>query len=406
MSAVSDEQQGVNNDPTLQVEVQGNNITLLGTAHVSRHSAEQVEFLLRSGEFNCVAVELCEARHFALSNPDSLAEMDLMQVIREGKASMIAANLAMGAFQQRLADQFGIEPGAEMRAALNTAQELDIPVVLIDRDIGTTLKRTAHSLSWWRRWALFSGLIAGLVSKDDVTEDEVESLKQGDMLESTFAEFAQDREDLYRPLIAERDTYMATRLMETHQAGDDKKTLAVIGAGHLKGIGEQLEVIDEPESTRVQLETLPVKSRWPKLIPWAIALLIVSGFVIGFMRSPDLGWQLVMEWVIINGSLSALGALIATAHIGTVITAFVAAPLTSLNPTIGAGMVTAAAELWLRKPHVSDFSELRRATSSFTGWFKNRVSRTLLVFLFSTLGSAIGTYLAGFRIFDLLTNGQ
>ena len=147
---------------------------------------------------------------------------------------------------------------------------------------------------------------------------------------------------------------------------------------------------------------MPHKSRWPKLIPWVIVALVMTGFYLGFTRNPDLGWQLVRDWVLINGGLSALGALLAAAHPLTVVTAFLAAPITSLNPTIGAGMVTAAAELWLRKPRVGDFSSLRHDTTELRGWWRNRVSRTLLVFLLSTLGSAAGTYIAGFLIYDRL----
>lgn len=392
-----------NQDPTAQIQIFDNSVTLLGTAHVSRHSAEQVETLLRSGNYNCLAIELCDHRLQALTNPDQIAQMDLMQVIKQGKAAMVAANLAMGAYQQRLAEQFGIEPGAEMRAALSTAAELNIPVIAIDRDIGTTLKRTAHSLPWWRRWTLFSGLIVSLISKEEVTEDDIEKLKQGDILENTFAEFAQDRQDLFEPLIAERDRFMAARLLQTHHQGDAKKTLAVIGAGHLKGTQAAVEQIQAPAPLLEKLSHVPKGSWWPKVIPWLIALIIVAGFIAGFYQSSELGWQLIIDWILINGGLSALGALIATAHPLTVLTAFAAAPLTSLNPTIGAGMVTAAAELWLRKPRVDDFSKLRQDTARMSGWWKNRVSRTLLVFLFSTLGSAVGTYLAGFRIFEKLT---
>jgi pheromone shutdown protein TraB len=160
--------------------------------------------------------------------------------------------------------------------------------------------------------------------------------------------------------------------------------------------------MERPARVIEKLDHLPTPSRWPRLIPWLIVALVISGFVIGFLRSPELGWQLVMDWVLINGALSALGALIAAGHPLTILTAFVAAPITSLNPTVGAGMVTAAAELYLRKPQVGDFSRLRHDTTQVRGWWRNRVSRTLLVFLFSTLGSAVGTYLAGFRIFGRL----
>ena len=391
-------------NPSLLREVRygDTSITLLGTAHISRSSAEQVARELDSKAYEAVAIELCPSRFDALNNPQRLAELDLMQVLRQGKASMVMANLAMAAYQQRLGEQLGIEPGAEMRMAIEQADKHELPVVLIDREIGTTLKRTARNLSWWRRGMLFSGLVASLVSREEVSEEDIEHLKEGDVLETTFAEFAHDRDDLYQPLIDERDRYMAAKLREAAAEHPGRPLLAVVGAGHLNGIEKYLRDTLPPREILTSLEQLPSKSRWPKLIPWAIAGLVLFGFYLGFSRNPDLGWQLVRDWVLINGGLSAVGALIAAAHPLTVVTAFLAAPLTSLNPTIGAGMVTAAAELMLRKPRVGDFSRLRADTTQLRGWWQNRVSRTLLVFLFSTIGSAIGTYVAGFLIYDRL----
>lgn len=390
--------------PLADINIGDSHVTLLGTAHVSRVSAEQVCNLLETGDYDAVAVELCPSRYNALINPDTLARMDLFRVIRDGKASMVMANLALGAYQQRLADQFGIEPGAEQRAAVNYARENHRPVLLIDREIGVTLKRVIHNIPWWQRIGIFAGLIASILSREEVTEEEIEALKEGDMLETTFAEFAEDRQDLYLPLIDERDRYMAARIRQELSQDGHKNVLVVIGAGHLKGIRQYLEANPgKPEEVISELDHLPRPRRWPKLIPWFIVVLILIGFAIGFARSPALGWQLVLDWVLINGVLSGLGALLAAAHPLTVVTAFLAAPITSLNPTIGAGMVTAAVEIYLRKPRVGDFSTLRHDTTRLRGWWQNRVSRTLLVFLFSTLGSAIGTYLAGFRIFERLT---
>jgi len=390
--------------PLADINIGDSRVTLLGTAHVSRVSAEQVCNLLESGNYDAVAVELCPSRYNALINPDTLARMDLFRVIRDGKASMVMANLALGAYQQRLADQFGIEPGAEQRAAVNYARENHRPVLLIDREIGVTLKRVIHNIPWWQRIGIFAGLIASILSREEVSEEEIEALKEGDMLETTFAEFAEDRQDLYLPLIDERDRYMAARIRQELAQDGHKNVLVVIGAGHLKGIRQYLEANPgNSEEVISELDHLPKPRRWPKLIPWFIVTLILIGFAIGFARSPALGWQLVLDWVLINGVLSGLGALLAAAHPLTVVTAFLAAPITSLNPTIGAGMVTAAVEIYLRKPRVGDFSTLRHDTTRLRGWWQNRVSRTLLVFLFSTLGSAIGTYLAGFRIFERLT---
>ncbi len=390
-------------EPLAEIRVGNSTITLLGTAHVSRASAEKVGELLESGSFDAAAVELCPSRYNAIIDPDALARMDLFRVLKEGKASMVAANLALGAYQQRLAEQFGIEPGAEQRVAIDHAQRTHKPVLLIDREIGITLKRVLGNVAWWKRFGLFAGLLGSVFSKEEVTEEEIEGLKEGDMLETTFAEFAEDRQDLYEPLIDERDRYMAARLLEEVEEKGHENILAVVGAGHLKGIRTYLERgMDKPSEVIGELDRLPRPSRWPKIIPWVIVVLVLFGFGLGFSRSTDLGWQLVLDWVLINGGLSALGALVAAAHPVTVITAFLAAPLTSLNPTIGAGMVTAAVEIFMRKPRVGDFNELRHDTTHVKGWWQNRVSRTLLVFLFSTLGSAAGTYLAGFRIFERL----
>lgn len=390
-------------EPVIDLRIGESHVRLLGTAHVSRSSAEKVRELLATGEYDAVAVELCPSRYNALIDPDALARMDLFRVLKEGRAAMVAANLALGAYQQRLAEQFGIEPGAEQRAAIEYARDNHCATLLIDREIGVTLKRIYRNVAWWQRFSLLAGLIASLLSRDDVDEEEVERLKEGDILETTFAEFAEDRQDLYLPLIDERDRYMAARLrLEVEQQGHEN-ILAVVGAGHLKGIAQYLrEASDSPANTVQALDRVPAPSRWPRLIPWLVVVLIISGFVYGFQHSSDLGWQLVWDWVLINGGLSALGAAVAGAHPLTVVSAFLAAPLTSLNPTVGAGMATAAVEIFLRKPSVGDFSALRHDTSSLRGWWRNRVSRILLVFILSTLGSAVGTYLAGFRIFDRL----
>lgn len=379
--------------------------TLLGTAHVSRASAEDVHTLLAGGGFDAVAVELCPARHQALVNPDVWGQTDLYQVFRQGRASMMAASLALGAYQQRLAEQFNVRPGEEMQAALEGALQRGLPVLLIDRDVGTTLRRVYRNVPWWQRLGILGGLLGSVLSREQVSEQEIERLKEGDLLETTFAEFADRNTVLYQPLIAERDEYMAARLCEEAQGSGHKNILAVIGAGHLKGIAARLEdttTCVDPKVTVQRLEARPPASRWPKLIPWLIVAVILAGFVIGFSRSPDLGWSMVWDWLLINGTLSALGALVATGHPVTVLTAFLAAPWTSLNPMIGAGMVAGAVELYFRKPRVTDFNTLRHDVTHWRGWWRNRVSRTLLVFFLASLGSAIGTYVAGFLIYDRL----
>jgi pheromone shutdown-related protein TraB len=389
--------------PVKTVRLGDTEIVLLGTAHVSRASAEDVRRHLTAGEFDAVAVELCPSRHQAMSDPDQLARMDLFQVLKQGKAGMVAASLALGAYQQRLAEQFGIEPGAEMRAAIAGAKEAGVPLLVIDREVGVTLKRIYRRVGIFQRLTLISGLAASVISRDKIDEAEIERLKEGDMLESTFAEFAERSGMLYDTLIAERDRYMAAKLQQECAGGRFRRVLVVIGAGHLAGLAAHLEQpMAAPAEVAAELERVPEPSRWPKLLPWVVVGLIIAGFVYGFSQSQSLGWQLVLDWVLINGTLCALGSLIALAHPLTVIASFFAAPITSLNPTIGAGFVAASVEIGLRRPKVGDFARLRSELTHLRGWWHNRVARTLLVFLLSSLGSGIGTYVAGFRIAERL----
>lgn len=401
----------VSEEPMATLMVGDSRVTLLGTAHVSRTSAEKVKELIETGDYDAVAVELCPSRYNSIVDPDALAKMDLFQVIRDGKASMVAASLALGAFQQKAAEQMGIQPGAEMREAIDCAKAAKLPVLLVDREVGTTLKRIYRNVPWWRRMNLVAGLVASVVSSEKVSEEEIERLKEGDILESTFAQFAEEEQDLFKPLIGERDHYMVARLQQEIAKHPHENILVVIGAGHLAGMVKRFEEIaaeatvadSGADQVVEQLDAIPKGMSWLKYFPWVIVGLVFLGFGIGFSRSPEMGWDLVMDWVLINGGLAAIGALIAAAHPLTVVGAFLAAPLTSLNPTIGAGMVTAGIEVYLRRPKVGDFGKLRADTTTIKGWWRNRVTRTLLVFMFSTIGSAIGTYVAGFRIVGRLS---
>lgn len=392
-------------EPIKTLEIDGHKITILGTAHISQASADKVKELIATGEFDAVAVELCPSRHKAIVNPDLLSKMDLFQVIKKGQASMVAASLALSAFQQRMAERLGIEPGAEMRTAIKDAAEAKLPVLLIDREIGTTLKRIYHNVPWWRRMELYSGLLASIISRESVSVEEIERLKEGDVLESAFSQFAENEKHLFKPLISERDEYMSARLIKESVENDYQHTLAVVGAGHMKGIEHILKSrsINDPDTTIQQLDTIPESINWFKFLPWLIVALVLTGFTIGFMRSPDVGMTMIIDWILINGGLAALGAAIALAHPLTILTAFLAAPITSLDPTTGVGMFTALAETYLRKPTVGDFSRLRNDTTSLRGWWHNQVTRILLIFLLSSLGSAIGTYVAGFKILELIT---
>jgi pheromone shutdown-related protein TraB len=397
--------------PRRVLDVDGVQVTLLGTAHVSRRSAEEVAEAIDGGTFDAVAIELDPARHAALVDQAGFARLDLYQAWKANKLGMVAISLALGAFQQRLADQLGIEPGAEMRAAIARAAAHRLPLWLVDRDIGITLRRVVANVPWWQRATLLMGVLGSVVNRQPIDAAEIERLKEGDVLASTFAEFAEDEARVFEPLIAERDRFMAARLRQEltrarRRGAPPRAVLVVVGAGHLAGLAQALEDADPGEAATAEellrLQRTPAPGVWRRVLPWALVALILTGFAIGFSREPDLGWRLLVEWVLINGGLAGLGAAIALAHPLTVLATALAAPFTSLNPMVGAGFVAAGVELSLRRPRVGDLVALRRDVTHPRGWWSNRAARSLLVFILATAGSVIGTYLAGFRIVERL----
>lgn len=390
--------------PVREVVRDGVRYTLLGTAHVSPASVRAVHEMIAGQSWDAIAVELCAARLEALEGRKSWQELDLFQIIREGKAGLVMVNLALSGYQKRIAEQFDIEPGAELKAASEDARSHDIPLQLIDRDLATTLRRTYAAVPWYKRFYLTTGLILSSFSSEEIDEEAIERLKEGDILESTFTEFAEQSPELYDALISERDRFMAARLRTENADRDSTSVLVVVGAGHLEGLARHLEHDTADASGEVAaLAKLPPKNQWIKFIPWLITALVIFGFWLGFQRDTELGWRLVGIWVLVNGGLSALGAAIARGHPLTVLTAMLAAPLTSLNPAVGAGMVAGAVESVLRKPTGHDLERLREDATTLKGWYRNSATRILLVFFLSSLGSALGTYIAGFKLFQLLS---
>ena len=372
---------------------------LLGTAHVSRVSADAVRTMLEREPFDAVAVELCDSRYQSMRDPEAFRKLDLFQVIRQGKVGLIAANLALSAFQRRLAEQFGIEPGAEMKAAIDGAEARGLPVWLIDREIGVTLKRAHRSVGFLDRMSIVGGLGASLLTHEEVSEDEVEKLKQGDLLGSMFSEFARESPPLYDALIGERDRYMTARLREQAEGNPARRVLVVIGAGHLAGIERELGTQDEPPRPLLdKLAQTPPPSRWPKWIAIGVFVVIAGAIGYAFTRDTRAGADALLAWVLFTGGFAAIGAIAAAAHPLSVIAAFIVAPLKPFRPGVPASAVSAGVEAWLRKPRVADFDTLRDDVSHWTGWWKNRIARTLLNFMFVTIGTIAGEYTAGFHI--------
>ena len=387
-------------EPLECVHRDGVQYVILGTAHISRQSMDAVETLLAENTFDAVAVELCASRAQSIRNPENFKQMDLFQIIRQGKTGMVAASLILSSFQKRLADQYNICPGAEMKAAIDGADARNLPTWLVDRDLGITLKRAWQNQSFWKRFGLFSGLLAAVFERTDVNADDIEKLKQGDMLESAITEFTTHSPTMYHSLIAERDAYMAARLRtEARSMNPGSKVLVVVGAGHLSGLCKALSSQqNDPEHETAKLSQVMPRARWPKWLAIGFVLLVFIAIGITFHHNTKLGMQALRDWVLYTGGLAVLGALLARAHPVSVLAALIAAPIKPFRPGIPAGGISAMAEAWVRRPRVADFDSLRDDITHWRGWWKNRVARTLLNFFLVNLGTIIGEYSAGLHI--------
>ncbi len=386
--------------PVKVCTVNGIEYTLLGTAHVSQKSIDAVQMAISEGGFDTVAVELDANRHRQLTQPDALYKLDIFQIIREEKIGLVAANLSLAAYQRRLAEQLGVEPGAELKAAANDAAQAGLELVLIDRDAGTTLKRAWSALGWLQRSRLTAELGAGLISSDEIGEEEIERLKQGDMLESSFGEFARQTPPLFEALIAERDRYMAAKLLQLSHAGNAKRVLAVVGAGHLAGLEQALQdPLNREPNVIEQLDSIPAKSS----IPWFslfLALFLIGGFAWGMQQGGlKLAGTLLLQWAVITGTGGLLGCIAAKGHWLSCLAAFFASPLTPLHPALSSGMVSAYVEAKLRKPTYQDLLELKNDTTQISGWWKNRFARILVNFILTNAGTALAVWIAGAAFF-------
>jgi pheromone shutdown-related protein TraB len=395
----------LHDQPLARVERDGIEYVLLGTAHVSRTSVDAVNALIEREPFDAIAIELCESRARGMRDPEGFSKMDLFQVIRTGKAGMVFASLALSSFQQRIAEQYGIEPGAEMKAAMAAADARGLPLWLVDREIGITLNHAYRGVRFRDRMGIIGSLIASVLSREDIDEAEIEKLKQGDILEGAFGEFARESKPLYEALIGERDRFMAARLREeSTQHPAAKRVLVVIGAGHLAGTERELRAQQEPP--RAIVEPLGAKlpaPKWPKYLAIGVMLAIFAAIGFLFWRNATMGWHALRDWVIYTAVLSAIGAAIAGGHPLSILTAGVMGPLKPFRPPgLSSGVFSGMVEAWLRKPRVADFQSLRKDLLHVSGWWRNRVARTLLVFMLSNLGTIAGEYLAGIRIFSRL----
>lgn len=373
--------------------IDGKEFILIGTAHVSKNSAEQVKEVIEAEKPDSVCIELDEQRYQSIMAGSKWEEMDIFKVIKENKSTLLLMNLAISSFQKRMANQFGINAGQEMIQGIQSAKEVGADLVLADRDIQTTFSRIWGNVGMWGKLQLLSSVIASIFSNETITEEELEKMKSQDMINTVLSDFTKSFPRLKTPLIDERDQYLSQKIKEA--PGD--KIVAVLGAAHVPGITEEIK----KEHDLNLLSQRPRKSKAPKIITWMIPIFILAMIGYTFYNNPSAGLQQTMSWVLWHGSFSALGAAIAFGHPLTVITAFLVSPITALDPITAAGWFAGFVQAYFRRPNVGDFKNLANDVTSVKGFWNNKVTRILLVVVLCNIGSSIGTFIGGADVIRL-----
>jgi pheromone shutdown-related protein TraB len=368
-------------------------VIVLGTAHVSRESVDLVRSAIDELRPDAVCVELDAKRFEALARPERFEALDLREVIRTRQLATLGLNLALASYQRSLGLSLGVRPGAELLEAARCAEEAGIPVALCDRDVRVTLRRAWRALGFWKRSLLVASFAGALFERQELSEEDLRELRRTDVLSRLLTELGEAFPGLKTVLIDERDAYLAERIRET----PGRRVLAVVGAGHLAGLVRRLESGERADLGA--LSTTPPPSRLAHALGWGIpALLLLALLAIGLRDGGAVAGENVAFFALATGVPSAAGTLLALGHPLTVLAALLLAPLTALSPLIGIGHVTALVQSWLRPPFVRELSSALDDLGSASGLWRNRLLRVLLVFVLSTLGGIVGTWVGGARL--------
>ncbi|GHV74329.1 conjugal transfer protein TraB [Spirochaetia bacterium] len=380
-------------DTHVTVTLPDREITLIGTAHISRESIEEVAGVIRDEKPDQVCVELDAGRYQAMEQKDNWEKLDVVKVLREGKGFFLMANLVLGSFQRRMGAELGVKPGEEMKTAIDTAAGLGIPYIFCDREIQTTLRRAWTRCGLWSKSKLLASLAGSAFTTEKLSETEIENLKNRSELDGMMAELADYLPSVKETLIDERDRYLAAKIW----TGGATKQVAVVGAGHLMGIKNHLEKIAAGEESAdvSELDQIPPASPLSKAAGWIIPLIIAAIIVLGFFRAgAGVSLAMLLRWVLWNGSLAALGTILALGHPLSILVSFVGAPIATINPFIGVGLFSGVTEATMRKPRVTDAETISDDVGSLRGIYRNRITRALLVFLLSSIGGMVGNFIA------------
>jgi pheromone shutdown-related protein TraB len=370
-----------------RIDLDGKEIILIGTAHVSKQSVEQVKEVIDRERPDSVCIELDEQRYKSIMEGNKWREMDIFKVIKEKKATLLIMNLAISSFQNRLAKQFDTKPGQEMIQGIESAKEIGAELVLADRNIQITFSRIWGNVGVWGKAQLLTSIIYSIFNKETISEEELEKMKTQDTLNASLAEISEAFPKLKKPLIDERDQYLAQKIKEA----PGKKVVAVLGAAHVPGITKE---IHNDQDLHALTKTKP-KSKTPQIIGWAIPVLIVALIVFTFFLNPAAGMDQAISWILWTGITAAIGAAAALAHPLAILSAFIAAPITTLHPLLAAGWVSGIVQAYIKRPSVADFETLSEDVFSIKGFWRNKFTRVLLVIILTNIGGSFGTLIGG-----------
>lgn len=371
-------------------------IVLIGTAHISKVSKELVRETIENEKPDTICVELDEGRAKSIQDPERWKKTDLKEVIKKKQLATLIANLVLGSYQKRMGEQTGVKPGSELKEAVDLASEKEIPVVLADRDIKITLRRTWACTPWYRKFSLLGGLFGSIFDKTEISEEELAKIKEQDALNSMMQEFGKSFPEVKQVLIDERDQFLASKIKNA----PGQKVVAVVGAGHMKGIAGIIEG-DKELPSEESISVIPKGAPIWKIIGWAIPLAIVTSIIfVGYKAGVEKAGELSLQWAMLTGGGAMLGTIIAGGHPLTILVALVAAPFTGLTPLIGVGFFTALTQVYMRPPRVSEMETLSDDIWQVKRWWKNRVTRVILCFLCPGIPAIIGKILAIFQIYQ------
>lgn len=363
-------------------------IHLIKTAHVSKNSKEDVYKYFEDINPDSICIELDEDRYNKITSKDKWENTDIFKIIKEKKVFVLLINIVLSSYQKRMANSLDSTNGAEMLAGIELSKEHKKDLVLIDRPINITFKRVWQSLSFKEKINMLSGIIEMIFSKEDISEEDINSLKDQDTLDLALEEVAKELPNVKKTLVDERDMYLSQSIKKAK----GNNIMVIIGAAHAKGIKKYIN-----EDINIE-ELKNLKKDKPSLIKWIIPIFILSMIVITLLTNKDVGFDQIKTWILVNGTLSAIGTLLCLAHPFSILTAFIMAPITSLNPLLSSGLFAASVEAYIRKPKVKDFEDIAEDTSSIKGFFKNKVTKILLIFILANLFSSIGTFVSGASI--------